>query len=115
MNKALRFFTPLIAVAMMSIAPAFVRAQGSQNATKANQAQNSPAAEWNTPPAGTEQAQQGYRDGIEALQLDRAAKRTIDARVSHLYVHPPVKGTARDEYRSSFAAGYEAAMKHAGA
>ena len=109
MKKMIRFTAPLIAVALMSIAPAFVRAQAtSQN----NQTQNAPAAEWNTPPAGTEQSQQGYRDGIEALQLDRAAKRKIDAKVSHLYVHPPVKGSAKDEYRSSFTAGYEAAQKH---
>ncbi len=107
MKKTLRFTAPLIAVALMSIAPAFVRAQASQNN---NQTQT--ASEWNTPPAGTEQAQQGYRDGIEALKLDMAAKRKIDAKVSHLYVHPPVKGAAKDEYRASFTAGYEAAQKH---
>jgi hypothetical protein len=107
MKKTTRFAAPLIAVALMSIAPAFVRAQDS-----AKNNQNAPAAEWNTPPAGTEQAQQGYRDGIQALQLDTAAKRKIDAKASHLYVHPPVKGAARDAYRASFVAGYEAAMKH---
>ena len=68
--------------------------------------------EWNTPPAGTEQAQQGYRDGMEAAQLDRAARRPIDPKVSHLYVHPPVKGAAREQYRTSFTSGYEAAVKH---
>lgn len=106
MKKTLRFATPLIAVALMSIAPAFVRAQDSAKNSQ------TATAEWNTPPAGTEQAQQGYRDGIQAHQLDVAAKRTIDAKVSHLYVHPPVKGAAKDEYRSNFVAGYEAAMKH---
>ena len=111
MKKMIRFTTPLIAVALMSIAPAFVRAQATP---KNNQTQNAPAAEWNTPPAGTEQAQQGYRDGIEALKLDTAAKRKIDAKVSHLYLHPPVKGAAKDEYRASFVAGYEAAQKHTG-
>jgi hypothetical protein len=88
----------------MSGAPLFAHAQASQNAAQTE--------EWNTPPAGTEQAQQGYRDGIEAAQLDRAAKRKIDAKASHLYVHPPVKGAARDDYRSGFTAGYEAAVKH---
>jgi|ERR1700712_717702 hypothetical protein len=107
MNKTLRFATPVIALALMSIAPSFVCAQDS---AKTTQSQN--VSDWNTPPAGTEQAQQGYRDGIQAHQLDTAAKRTIDAKVSHLYVHPPVKGAARDEYRNSFTAGYEAAMKH---
>jgi hypothetical protein len=105
--KLTRIATPLIAVALMSGAPLFAHAQATQNAAQAD--------EWNTPPAGTEQAQQGYRDGIEAAQLDRAAKRKIDAKASHLYVHPPVKGTARDEYRSGFTAGYEAALKHSSA
>ena len=102
--KLTRFATPLIAVALMSGAPLFAHAQTTQNAAQTE--------EWNTPPAGTEQAQQGYRDGIESARLDLAAKRKIDAKVSHLYVHPPVKGAARDEYRSGFTAGYEAAVKH---
>jgi hypothetical protein len=101
--KLTRIATPLIAVALMSGAPLFAHAQ-TQNAAQTE--------EWNTPPVGTEQTQQGYRDGIEAAQLDRAAKRKIDAKASHLYVHPPVKGAARDEYRAGFTAGYEAAVKH---
>jgi hypothetical protein len=105
--KLTRIATPLIAVALMSGAPLFAHAQTTQNAAQTE--------EWNTPPAGTEQAQQGYRDGIEAAQLDRAAKRKIDAKASHLYLHPPVKGAARDEYRSGFTAGYEAAVKHSNA
>ena len=109
MKKVLRFTAPVIALALMSIAPAFVRAQ---NSTQNNQTQNAPTEDWNTPPAGTEQAQQGYRDGIQALQLDTAAKRKIDAQSSYLYLHPPVKGAAKDQYRASFVAGYQAAMKH---
>src|ERR1700733_14016285 len=99
MKKAIRFTAPVIALALMSIAPAFVRAQASTNN---NQTQNAPMQDWNTPPAGTEQAQQGYRDGIQALQLDQAAKRKIDAQSSYLYNHPPVKGAAKDQYRASF-------------
>jgi hypothetical protein len=91
----------------MSGAPFFAHAQNTQAQTSQAQTED-----WNTPPAGTEQAQQGYRDGIEAAKLDKAAKRKIDAKSSHLYLHPPVKGNVRDEYRSSFTAGYEAAVKH---
>ena len=87
----------------MGGAPLFAQAQ-SQNSTATQ--------DWNTPPPGTEQAQLGYRDGLEAAKLDRTAKRPIDAKVSHLYVHPPVKGVAREQYRSSFEAGYNAAVKH---
>jgi outer membrane murein-binding lipoprotein Lpp len=105
MKKLIRIATPLIAVALMSGAPLFAHAQNNQAAT-------SQVQDWNTPPAGTEQAQQGYRDGLQAAQLDKAAKRKIDAKSSHLYVHPPVKGAVRDEYRSSFVSGYEAAVKH---
>jgi hypothetical protein len=105
MKTLIRMATPLIAVALMSGAPFFAHAQNAQ--TQTTQVQD-----WNAPPLGTEQAQQGYRDGIEAAKLDKAANRKIDAKSSHLYLHPPVKGTARDEYRSSFAAGYDAAVKH---
>jgi hypothetical protein len=105
MRKLTRFATPLFAVAIMSSVPFVALAQSSQN-------QNSAVQDWNTPPAGTEQAQQGYRDGIEAAKLDTLTKRKIDPKVSHLYVHPPVKGTAKDEYRASFEAGYKAALAH---
>ncbi len=112
MSKLTRIATPLIAVAIMSSVPFITLAQNSQ---AGNQTQNSAAADWNTPPAGTEQSQQGFRDGIQAARLDTLAKRTIDAKASHLYVHPPVKGEARDAYRSAFEAGYTAALKHGAA
>jgi hypothetical protein len=92
-----------MAVALLSSAPFFAHAQMQNSST---------TQDWNTPPQGTEQAQQGFKDGLEAAKLDRAAKRPIDPKVSHLYVHPPVKGAAKDEYRSSFEAGYNAAVKH---
>jgi hypothetical protein len=105
MKKLIRMATPLMAVALMSGAPLFAHAQN-------NQAPTTQVQDWNTPPPGTEQAQQGYRDGIEAAQLDKTAKRKIDAKSSHLYLHPPVKGAARDEYRANFVSGYDAAVKH---
>ena len=61
-------------------------------------------------------AQQGFRDGIEAAKLDTLANRKIDAKTSHLYVHPPVKGNdAVNAYRSAFESGYQAAVKHGAA
>src|SRR5580698_1105804 len=108
MKKLTRIATPLIAVALMGGATLFAHAQVKQDTP----AQSSESHSWNTPPPGTEQAQSAYRDGVESAQLDIAAKRKVDAKSSHLYVHPPVKGAARDEYRSSFTAGYEAAVKH---
>jgi hypothetical protein len=112
MSKLTRIATPLIAVAIMSSVPFIALAQNSQ---AGNQTQNTATQDWNTPPAGTEQAQQGYRDGIEAAKLDKLANRKIDAKASHLYVHPPVKGDARDAYRSAFEAGYQAAVAHGAA
>jgi hypothetical protein len=111
MKKLIRFAAPLIAVALFSGASS-IYAQ----APSGNQNQN-PAAEqqdWNTPPPGTEQAQQGYRDGIEAAKLDKLAHRPVDPKVSHLYVHPPVKGAAVADYRTSFENGYKAALKNQG-
>ena len=95
---------------MLSGAPFIALAQNAQATT---QPQNNATQDWNTPPAGTEQAQQGYRDGIEAAKLDTLAKRKVDAKSSHLYLHPPVKGgDAVNAYRSAFQSGYEAAVKH---
>jgi hypothetical protein len=112
MKKFTRIATPLMAVAIMTSVPFMALAQSSP--TTGNQTQNNATQDWNTPPAGTEQAQQGYKDGIEAAKLDTVAKRKIDAKSSHLYVHPPVKGNdAVNAYRTSFEAGYNAAIKHA--
>jgi hypothetical protein len=111
MKKFTRIATPLIAVAIMTSVPFMTLAQGSP---AGNQTQYSATQDWNTPPPGTEQAQQGYRDGIEAAKLDTAAKRKIDAKASHLYLKPPVKGAdAVNAYRSAFEAGYAAAVQHA--
>jgi hypothetical protein len=104
MKKLIRIATPLIAVALMSGAPLLAHAQ--------NQAPTTENRSWNTPPPGTEQAQAAYRDGVESAQIDKVAQRKVDAKSSYKYLHPPVKGAARDEYRSSFVAGYEAAVKH---
>jgi hypothetical protein len=97
--------TPLIAVALMSGAPLFAHAQNNQAPTTEKQS-------WNTPPPGTEQAQSAYRDGVQAATLDKMTNRKVDAKSSHLYLHPPVKKADRDEYRSNFTAGYEAAVKN---
>ena len=105
--KLNRIATPLMAVALMSASPVLANAQNAQATNTQEQAQD-----WNTPPAGTEQAQQGYKDGIEAAKLDKAAKRKIDAKASHLYKNPPVKGAAKDDYRASFEKGYQAQLQH---
>jgi hypothetical protein len=105
MKKISCIATPLIAVALMTGASVSALAQNSQKNTPAVQ-------DWNTPPAGTEQSQQAFRDGIEAAKLDKAAKRTIDAKTSHLYKNPPVKGAAKDSYRADFEKGYQAQVAH---
>jgi hypothetical protein len=111
MKNSTRIATPLIAVAIMSSVPFMTLAQ---NSPSGNQPQNNATQDWNTPPPGTEQAQQGYRDGIMGAKLDTLAKRKIDAKSSHLYLHPPVKGDdAVNAYRSAFQSGYEAQLKHA--
>jgi hypothetical protein len=105
MKNIIRIATPLLAVALMSGATLFAHAQN-------NQAPMTESKSWNTPPPGTEQAQAAYRDGVESAQIDKTAQRKVDAKSSYKYVHPPVKPAARDEYRSNFTAGYEAAVKH---
>jgi hypothetical protein len=106
MKNLTRIATPLIAVAIMSSVPFMALAQ---NSLTGNVTSNS-----STP--GTPQAQQGYHDGVEAAKLDTLAKRKIDAKASHLYQHPPVKGKdATDVYRSAFESGYQAALQHGAA
>jgi len=109
MSKLSRFATPLIALAIMSSVPFMTLAQ---TAPAASPTQNSSVQDWNTPPAGTEQAQQGYRDGIMGAKLDKLSNRKIGAKTSHQYLHPPVKSNVQADYRAAFIAGYEAAVKN---
>ena len=103
-----RIVASLMAAALFSGASSLYAQAASQNPNTVA------VQDWNTPPAGTEQAQQGFRDGIEAAKLDKLAHRPIDPKVSHLYVHPPVKGAAVADYRTSFENGYKAAIKNSG-
>jgi hypothetical protein len=100
--KLNRIAMPLMAAALMG-SPMIATAQNPNTQTQAQ--------DWSQPPAGTEQAQ-GYKDGIEAAKLDKAAKRKIDAKSSHLYKNPPVKGVQKDAYRNSFEKGYQAQLEH---
>jgi hypothetical protein len=109
MKKLSCMALPLVAVAMMSSVSSMTLAQSSP---AGNGTQSSAEQDWNAPPAGTPQTQQGYRDGILAARLDTLAKRKVDAKSSHLYLHPPVKGDAQTPYRTSFEAGYQAALQH---
>jgi len=107
-----RMAAPLIAVALFSGAQLLAQAQNPQQTTPAPERQT----DWNTPPPGTEQAQLGYRDGIEAAKLDKLAHRPIEAKASHLYVHPPnyVKKNDQADYRAAFENGYKAAVQNTG-
>jgi hypothetical protein len=109
MNNLSRIARPLIAVAIMSSVPSITLAQNSPagNQTQINTTQNP-----TTPSPEKVQTQPGYRDGMEAAKLDKLTNRKIDARSSHLYLHPPVKGNdAVNAYRSTFEAGYGEQVK----
>jgi hypothetical protein len=83
-----------------------------QNSLTGNKTETTATEAMNSQAATSPQLQQGYHDGAEAAKLDTLAKRKVDAKASHLYVHPPVKGKdATDAYRSGFEAGYQAALK----
>ena len=105
MSNLIRFATPLMAVAIMSSVPMMAHAQAAQATTTQNA-----TADFNAPQPGTEEYA-AYKDGMEAAKLDTLAKRKIDAKASHLYVHPPVKGEAKEAYRTHFEQGYQAALK----
>ena len=110
MTRLIRFGTPLMAVGIMSCASLIALAQSSQteNQTSSKAIQNE-----STQATRAEQPQEGFRDGLEAARLDKLAKRKVDPKTSHLYLHPPVKGDdAVNAYRSAFETGYEVAVKH---
>ena len=109
MSKLTRIATPLMAVAIMSSVPFMALAQTSQALlpTSDTTVQGRSAT-----PAGDAQTQKAYRDGMEAAKLDKLTNRPTSFKSSHLYVNPPVKKDARDAYRTSFQAGYEAAIAH---
>ena len=66
MKKLIRIAAPVMAMALMSGSPMFAHAQSTPTQTAQN-------ADWNTPPAGSEQAKQGYRDGrIRRYKLKRS-------------------------------------------
>ena len=111
MKKLTQFATPLMAAVLVSGASFAAHAQnGQNNLLKADVPQNA-----SIKPTAAEQSQ-GYRDGMEAAKLDTLTKRRIDAKASHLYVHPPVKGADMVmQYRQSFEAGYNAALTHGSA
>jgi hypothetical protein len=104
MKHVIRIATPLIAVALMGAAPSYGHAQNQPAATTED-------TSWQTPPPGTKEAQAAYTAGVQSALADKLANRPVNAKTSRLYVHPPVKKSA-DEYRSNFAAGYDAAVKH---
>jgi len=112
MSNLTRFATPLIAVALMTSVPLMTQAQ---NSLTSNQPTTTNNTVQNTQPAGDEQTKKGYRDGMEAAKLDKLTNRPLSFSESHLYVHPPVKGDARDAYRSGFQAGYQSAVAHGSA
>jgi len=105
-----RIAASLMAAALFTGASSLYAQNPGQNSAQTTAA---PAQEWNAPPAGTEQAQ-AWNDGVEAAKLDRLAHRPVDPKVSHLYVHPPVKGAAVAAYRTNFEQGYNAALKNTG-
>ena len=105
MKYLTRFATPLMAVAIMSSVPTMAHAQATPAATT-----QTAGTDFDAPQPGTEEYA-AYKDGMEAAKLDTLAKRKIDAKASHLYVHPPVKGDAKEAYRTHFERGYQAAIK----
>ncbi len=106
MKKMTGFATPLMAAVLMMGATVATHAQsGTPNTQEPNAA---------AMPTGNPEAQQAYEDGKMAAKLDTVAKRPIDAKTSHLYKKPPVKGAAQANYRSAFEKGYNDALKSGG-
>ena len=108
MKKLKQFAMPLMTAVLMSSAAFSALAQ---NASQNNLISAKAGTQEQSAPAAASEQTQGYRDGMEAAKLDTLTRRKIDAKASHLYVHPPVKGADTvSQYRQSFEAGYNAAI-----
>jgi len=59
------------------------------------------------PPAYSEAAQQGYRDGVHAAQRDMREGLRPDVDRHPRFRNPPVPPPLRDDYRHAFHEGYD--------
>ena len=60
------------------------------------------------PPAYSEAAQQGYREGVHAAQRDMGNGLRPDAARHPRFNNPPVPPPLREDYRHGFREGYQA-------
>lgn len=66
---------------------------------------------YNPPPAYSEAAQQGYRQGVHAAQADLRNGLRPDVDRHPRFRNPPVPPPLRDDYRHGFRDGYEAVFR----
>jgi hypothetical protein len=63
------------------------------------------------PPAYSEAAQQGYRDGVAAAQRDIRGGLSQDADRHPRFRNPPVPPPLAEDYRNGFREGYRAVFR----
>jgi len=68
---------------------------------------------WDVPPSEfNDLNRRAFHDGMEAAHRDWQSRRPLDARRSMMFRRPPTDRWNRDQYRSSFARGYQVAVEH---
>lgn len=98
--------------AVMSVIPAHAQQYGPPPGPPQGY-QQGPQQQWDAPPAGfNELNRRAFHDGMDAARNDWMAHRKMDPRFNAMYRRPPAPRPLRDEYRSSFARGYQVAMEH---
>jgi hypothetical protein len=66
---------------------------------------------YNPPPAYSQAAQQGYRQGVRAAQADLHNGFRPDVDRHPRFRNPPVPPPLRDDYRHGFREGYQAVFR----
>jgi hypothetical protein len=113
MNKRFRFIG-LSVIALALAIPGVVKAKALVPAPHPAFSQDRDRDRWDTPPAEyrDEVQRRGYHEGVEAARRDFNEHRRSDADDHDAYRHPPVEGSARNDFREGFREGYRRAMEH---
>lgn len=68
---------------------------------------------WDVPPSDfNDVGRRAFHDGMDAAHNDWQSHRPLDPRRSMMFRRPPTDRMNRDQYRSSFARGYQVAVEH---
>jgi hypothetical protein len=114
MKKIFSFATPLLALAFMAAATVPLHGQqyGGPPPPPPQQGYQD-GQRWDAPPPDFDDVnRRAFHDGMDAAHNDWQSRRPLDAHRSMMFRRPPTDRMHRDQYRDSFARGYQVAVEH---